>query len=194
MSQEELQREFIALCDAAIDLLVIFRIWNDLFKSDNVKILEKSAGWLFWGLQAIIREHIILLVCRLTDPPKTFGKANLTIPRMIELLREYNCSSPEIETLSTSIISYGNRLRPVRNQILAHKDHEAYFSSRTLGKHTEEEMIKFFEDDLIKYFDAVGEAIGVGRQDLHDLPPGPGDVDDLIETLKKGLGIIPIRD
>ena len=194
MTREELQREFEALCDGAINLLVIFCIRNDLFKSDNLKILEKSAGWFFGGLQGILRQYIILLVCRLTDPPETSGKPNLTIPRMNELLRENDCFSPEIETLTDGIMSYREHLAPARNKIIAHKDRETCFSSCALGKHTEEEMKKFFEVDLPMYFDAVGGAIGVGRQDLHDLPPGPGDVDDLIEILKKGLGIIPIRD
>ncbi len=44
MTREELHKEFEALCNEAIDLLVIFRIYNDLFKFDNLEILKNQQG------------------------------------------------------------------------------------------------------------------------------------------------------
>ena len=53
-------------------------------------------------------------------------------------------------------------------------------------------MDEFFEN-LQSYFDVAGVAVGVGPLDFRS-SPGPGDVLDLIHTLKRGMGLIPIKD
>lgn len=53
-------------------------------------------------------------------------------------------------------------------------------------------MSKFFEN-LQRYFDVAGNAVGVGPLDFR-CSPGPGDVLDLIRTLKRGPDPIPVKD
>ena len=52
-----------------------------------------------------------------------------------------------------------------------------------LGAHGEEVIVEFFEN-LQAYFDAVGDAVGVGPLDFRNAP-GPGDVIDLVRTLER---------
>ena len=195
MTREELHKEFELLREQAIRLRTMFNTFNYLFDSgcETKDILIKSASLFFHDINDMMQEYIILLVCRLTDPPETSGKSNLTIPHMNELLRETNCLSPEIEALSNSIMAYRKLLEPVRNKIVSHNDHKTHISESALGGHTEEEMMQFFDNDLQGYFDAVGNAVGVGPLYFR-ATPGEGDVLDLIRTLKKGLGLIPIQD
>ena len=116
MAHEKLHEEFELLREQAIYLRNMFNTFNHLFASGSVTddVLKKSAAWFFHDINHMMQEYIILLVCRLTDPPKTSGKANLTIPRMNELLRENNFFSEKIENLSNGIMNYRNLLQPIR--------------------------------------------------------------------------------
>ena len=186
MTREELHKEFELLREEATFLLQTFHFYKDLFESADPKvltILHESAGSFFINLHQMMRQYIFLLICRLTDPPETSGKANLTIQRMNELLRENNCFSTEIETLTHGIIAYRELLTPVRNKIVAHADRDTYIFSHTLGKHSKEEETKFFEDDLPKYFDAVGKAIGVPDRHINNIFYS-GDAESLIHILR----------
>lgn len=188
MTREELQREFKTLRNQAIYLIQTFNTYNDLFEAgDEVeRVLRKSAERFFGDISVIMIEYMILLVCRLTDPPGTSGRANLTIPYMNKLLRENDCFNSEIETLSDSIMDYRELLEPVRNKIVAHMDHDTYIQDLALGGHSKEEMKQFFKNDLLQYFEKVAKAISVTP--LGSLiTRGYGDALDLRKTLSRGL-------
>ena len=188
MTRDELQREFETLRNQAIYLIKTFNTYNDLFEaSDEVeRVLRKSAESFFGDINMIMIEYMTLVVCRLTDPPKTSGKPNLTIQHMNELLRENNFLTPEIETLSDSIMAYRELLEPVRNKILAHMDRDTYIHNLALGGHSKEEVAQFFENDLLQYFEKVAEAIGVTPLGYLNTR-GSGDALNLRKTLKRGL-------
>ena len=193
MRQEELHEEFSTLRDQAIILRQTFNTFNCLFASSPEvdDILIKSAVLFFYDLNQILIEYIILLICRITDPPKTHHRANLTIPRMTRLVCESDDldlnieaeTKSKIEELNGLIVGYRRLLDPARNRIVAHNDREAYVSQKTLGDHTEAEMMQFF-DNLQEYFDEIGNAIGVGPLDFQN-SAGRGDVQDLIMILRR---------
>ena len=91
--------------------------------------------------------------------------------------------TPEIEALDASLTAYGELLKPARNKIIAHSDLEIHIEDISLGAHSEEVMVEFFQN-LQAYFDAVGNALGVGPLDFRHTP-GPGDVIDLVRTPKR---------
>ena len=193
MRQKELCKEFVVLRDQAIILRQTFNTFNCLFASSPEvdDTLRKSAVLFFYDLNQILIEYIILLICRITDPPKTHHRANLTIPRMTKLVCEGNDLDLDIqadiksniEDLDRQIGDYRRLLNPVRNRIVSHNDREAYVLQQTLGEHTEGEMIQFF-DNLQKYFDEVGNAIGIGPLDFQ-YSAARGDVQDLVKILGK---------
>ena len=188
MTKEELQREFETLRNQAIYLIQTFNTYNDLFEAgDEIeRILRKSAGMFFGDINMMMIEYLTLLVCRLTDPPKTRRKLNLTIPRMNKLLRENHFFNKEIRVLSNDIMGYRKNLDLARNQIVAHMDRDTYNQDLALGGHSKEEMSKFFENDLLQYFEKVAKAIGVtplGSLITRD----SGDALDLLKTLRRGL-------
>ena len=90
MTNDPLQDEFVKLRDQAIWLRQTINTFNHLFDSDpeTERILRESAGLFFTDLNTIMQEYAILLVCRLTGPAESFGKANLSTQRFTILLRE----------------------------------------------------------------------------------------------------------
>ena len=172
------------LRDQAIRLRQTFNTFDYLFDSDpeTERILKESACLFFDDLYTMMREYVVLLVCRLTGPAKSFGKANLSTQRFTELMRKSGCLTPEIERLDTRLTAYGELLKPARNKIIAHSDLEVHVDDITLGAHGEEVMLEFFKN-LQAYFDAAGNAVGVGPLEFRHTP-GPGDVIALVRKLK----------
>ena len=185
MTQDALQDEFIKLRDQAIWLRQTVNTFNYLFNSgpETERLLKESAGLFFGDLNTMMQEYAILLVCRLTGPAESFGKANLSTQRFTTLMRQNGCLTPEIERLDASLTAYGELLKPARNKIIAHSDLVVHVNSIALGAHGEEVMVEFFEN-LQAYFDAVGNAVGVGPLDFRHTP-GPGDAIDLVRKLER---------
>lgn len=184
MTQDTLQEEFIKLRDQAIWLRQTFNTFNYLFDSDpeTKRILKESARLFFDDLYFMMREYVVLLVCRLTGPAKSFGKANLSTQRFTELMRKSGCLTPDIEHLDARLTAYGKILKPARDKIIAHSDLEVHVDDTVLGEHGKEDMEEFFEN-LQAYFDAAGNAVGEGPLDFRHTP-GPGDVIALVRKLK----------
>lgn len=185
MTQDALQDEFRKLREQAIWLRQTINTFNYLFESDpkTERILRTSAGLFFTDLNTMMQEYAVLLVCRLTGPAESFGKANLSTQRFTILMRDKGCLTPEIERLDAALREYGELLKPARDKIIAHSDLEVHLDEVALGAHGKEVMVEFFEN-LQAYFDAAGNAIGVGPLDFRHAP-GRGDVIDLVRTLKR---------
>lgn len=184
ITQDALQNEFRKLRDQAIWLRQIVDTFNYLFDSDPEidRILRESACMFFTDLNSMMQEYAVLLVCRLTGPAKSQGKANLSTQRFTALMRNSGCLTPEIERLDAALRKYGELLKPARNKIIAHSDLEVHIKDISLGAHGEEVMLEFFEN-MQAYFDTAGNAVGVRPLDFRDIL-GPGDVVDLVRTLK----------
>ena len=150
---------------------------------ETERILKESAGLFFGDLNTMMQEYAILLACRLTGPAQSFGKANLSTQRFTMLMRDRECLTSEIECLDARLREYGELLKPARDKIIAHSDLVVHVNSTALGAHGEEVMVQFLED-LQAYFDAVGNAVGVGPLDFQHIP-GPGDVIDLVRKLER---------
>ena len=184
MTHQALQDEFIKLRGQAIWLRQTVNTLNYLFDSgpETERLLRESADLFFGDLNTMMQEYAILLVCRLTGPAQSFGKANLSTQRFTALMRQRGCLTSEIERLDASLTAYGELLKPARNKIIAHSDLEVHVDDISLGAHGEEVMVKFFEN-LQAYFDAVGNAVGVGPLDFRHTS-GPGDAIDLVRKLE----------
>ena len=185
MTLDNVQYEFEKLLDEAIWLCQIVNTFNHLFDSgpDTQELLRKSASLFFDDLNRLMHEYVILLVCRLTGPACTAGKDNLTTQRITTLLREKGNITTEIEELDANLSNYGKLLKPARDKIVAHSDLQVYTELTALGGHEKQIMTEFL-DNVQRYFDAVGNVIGVGSLDFRHTP-GKGDVIDLLRQLRK---------
>ena len=180
-----LRGEFIMLREQAIRLRQTFNTFKDLFESgsDTKRILEDSAILFFAELNTIMQEYIVLFVCRLTGPAMSVGKANLSTQRFTMLMRDNGCLTPEIKELDARLREYGEILKPARDKLVAHSDWETHANPTILGQHKEERAVQFL-DHLQAYFDAAGNAVGVGPLDFRHTS-APGDAIDLVERLQQ---------
>ena len=128
----------------------------------------------------------MLQVSKLMDPAKTRGheSENLTIRLINEQLIEKQLMTTEIESIGSSILSYGAKLVPARNKRLAHYDRKSQLDGSVLGATSKQELEQFLRN-IQEYCDLVGNAIGTGSSDFTS-GACVGDVFDLIKVLKRG--------
>jgi hypothetical protein len=99
--------------------------WNDfceLFAGrETVELLNNVAPAYFGELQRQTWEDVFLHLCRLTDPPLSAGKENLTIRRLPNLVSDQPLSV-ELQTLVNDAVQKTTFARDWRNRRLAHKE------------------------------------------------------------------------
>lgn len=86
---EPLGSLFYALWQEVAWVRVKWQEYIELFgkKPSRVDLLNKSAPLFFRIVQNVLWYDILMHIARLTDPPKSKGKPNLTIRRLPELVR-----------------------------------------------------------------------------------------------------------
>ena len=99
--------------------------WNDfceLFaEPENVELFNAAAPVFFHDLQRQTWEDVLLHLCRITDPPKSSGKSNLTIRCLPTLVLEAPLRA-RMESIVDDVIQKTVFARDWRNRRLAHKE------------------------------------------------------------------------
>ena len=187
MGTTELQQTFLAFREQCIWLQKCFNTYRALYESGEgtSAVLFHSAGNFFKDLNVILIEYCYSQICRLTDPPETKGRDNLTVKHISGLLWAEGKLSPQILEASQGIARYRSLIEEPRNRLIAHADKQAILSGLPLGGHDRAEVDAFFEN-LYCYVNEVGQAVGVGPLDFRGTA-GPGDVINLIHVLKASL-------
>ncbi|MBW2035147.1 MAG: hypothetical protein JRI94_16490 [Deltaproteobacteria bacterium] len=186
MGKTKLQNDFVMLRDHCIIIRRDYNTYNDLFFSGSDDLLIKAASTFFNDIAEIMQRDWILQVCKLVDPAVTKRKGtvleNISIDLINSQLENEGLMCQEISCISDALIEYGKKIVPARNKRLAHLDRDHQISRNVLGATTEEELEVFLEN-IQKYCDAVGRAIGLGPLDFTD-SSCPGDVHDLLRVLR----------
>jgi len=89
-------------------------------KPSRIKLLNDAAPLFFRTVQDSLWESMLLHISRLTDPPKSCGKANLSIQRILPLVS--NELKGTISEQINNAISKTDFCRDWRNRKIAHKD------------------------------------------------------------------------
>lgn len=88
---------------------------------ERIALLNKAAGHFFAVIQNSLFEDVLLHLARLTDPPKSVGKENLTLQRIPELVMNSGLSA-ELKALVEAALKACESARDWRNRRLAHRD------------------------------------------------------------------------
>jgi hypothetical protein len=96
---------------------------------ERVDFINQVARHFFGVIQTSLLEDVVLHLARLTDPPKSAGKENLTIKRFTSLLSGPLAS--DIDALLDSAITACKPARDWRNRHLAHRDWSLVMASST---------------------------------------------------------------
>lgn len=185
MASKELTDHFIAFREQAIWLQNCQNICLSLFSADaeTTKALRNTATHFFHDLSQIMSDYMVLLVGKITDPPNTGSKSNLTVPRIAQMLCAEGLQTEKALLLARDLYSYRAQIIDARNKIVAHADTDTFLTGAILGAHSEEDMHLFFRN-LQLFCDEVAQAIGTEPLDF-SVQAGKGDVLDLIHLLRK---------
>jgi hypothetical protein len=188
MTQDEIQRVFLAFREECIWLRICYNTYKALYESGQeiLDAISETAPIFFYDLNIILTDYVILQICKITDPPETIIKKcrrpNLTVQYLNHLLEGGDLLTNEIRRYSENLHTYREKVKAARNRLIAHLDANAVMNGKPIGEHEKEDVEKFF-DSLQEYADAVGNAVGVGPLDFRTIP-GRGDAIDLIRKLR----------
>lgn len=182
MSQDP-KEIFVAFRDQCITFRIYFNTMETLYgEGADLHLLTRTAVHFFSDLNQILRAHLVLCVCRLTDPAQMHKRDNLTVLQVNAACTAAGIQlSAKAQAHSDTMHSYSALLRDARNKLISHLDRDTILNDTSLGEHTKAESDEFLEA-LQGYCDEVGRAVGVGPLDFRH-SPGRGDVIDLLTAL-----------
>lgn len=126
----QLGSSFFALHRKLIELHILWQQYRQLFGSEpeTVHLLNRTSGLFFKIVQDELWDSVLLGISRMTDPPKTVGKKNLTLQSLPELIPDAKLRI-EVEALCDKAKTEAEFAREHRNKRIAHQDHD-YLSDR----------------------------------------------------------------
>jgi len=154
---------------------------------EQLALLNEVAGFLFHVLQNVMYENVILGLARLTDPPCSVGKDNLTLCRLQDLILDASLRL-EVEDLVQKALAACQFARDWRNRRIAHNDLALLLAAST------DPLPGISRNDIEGALDAFRKV--VNRLEQHyrgstvayeHVILGLGTGDSLISYLKKGV-------
>jgi hypothetical protein len=114
---------FYELCNELAWLYIKWNQYVELYgaKPSRVDLTNQAASLFFRIVQDTLWEDTLLHISRLTDPPKTAGKKNLTI-LLLPILVENSDLSCQLDNLCTIAVEKSDFCRDWRNRHIAHID------------------------------------------------------------------------
>ncbi|HEX8165248.1 MAG TPA: hypothetical protein VF601_05605 [Beijerinckiaceae bacterium] len=120
---ETLGRQYSLLWQEVVAVHAIWGEYEELFgtSSERVALLNRAARWFFHLIQEELWTTTLLRIARLTDPPTTGKKANLTIQNLPELVDD-SATKARVEKLVLEVLDATVFCRDWRNRWIAHRD------------------------------------------------------------------------
>ena len=120
---EALGKQYSALCREVTILHLYWKQYTELFDTGQKRIdrLNQSAPGFFRMLQDELLLTNVLHIARLTDPPKSAGKSNLTIRNLPELVTDTTLKDRLTELLKV-VDDKASFSRDWRNRRFSHHD------------------------------------------------------------------------
>lgn len=121
----ELGTAFFQLYRKLVELHIVWQQYRQLFGSDSetVQLLNRTAGLFFKIVQDEFWASVLLGISRMTDPPKTSGRKNLTIQSLPALIND-TALRTDVDTLCKAAVVNAAFAREHRNKRIAHQDHD----------------------------------------------------------------------
>jgi hypothetical protein len=120
---ERLGLQYEALWQDMAYLHLVWLEFRELFgiKESRVVLLNEAAGLFFRIVQDQLWEAVILQIAKLTDPPSSNGKSNLSIQSIPKLVDD-PIFKKEINGLCERALTASSFARDLRNRHIAHRD------------------------------------------------------------------------
>jgi AbiU2 len=123
--------------DHCVTLRAFWVHYQTIFEGTDLKreLLQGTAHKFFHDLNLMLIEHLILQICKLTDPEITMGKRNLSIQYLIKY-SDFSASPRDLAKLTkiaARIDKFRQRVLPARNKLISHLDLDTALGRRALG-------------------------------------------------------------
>jgi hypothetical protein len=117
------RRDVKKFVDYCVTLRAFWTHYQTVFEGSDLKreLLQSTADKFFRDLKLMLIEHLILQICKLTDPETTMGKRNLTVQFLINNA-DFSASPRELVKLTKiadRIAAFRKRILPARNKLSA---------------------------------------------------------------------------
>jgi hypothetical protein len=151
----------------------------------RIDLLNQSAPVFFRIVQESLWENIILHLTRLTDPPKSAGKNNLTIQRLPDFV------DTEIRETISDQITYAKEktgfCRDWRNRHIAHRDLKLAMGDQAKPlKSASRAKVKDALESIARILNTISEYY-MKSTIAFDSIVGPGGAEDLLYILDDGI-------
>ncbi len=177
-------------CNVCVSLRSTSRHYQILFKEGadlRRELLQSISPTFFGDLNAMLIEHLILQICKITDPEGSPARRNLTVEFLINN-SDFPVASTELlrlKRLGESMDAFRAKILPARNKLIGHLDRGSVHGGKALGAADDNSWNQFWLDlqDFLhilhkKYIDPHGVFYlnGVGQL---------SDADSLVKALKE---------
>jgi hypothetical protein len=127
-----------AFANACIYARSIFMHYNAIYEEIPIDghPLKETAPYFFGDLNWMLREHLILQVCKLTDgKTDARGNENLTAEFLVANsdLSSDDHGAAELQARAEKIRQFRSKLKPARDKIISHSDRKTILDGRALG-------------------------------------------------------------
>ena len=182
----------VAAFDSLVTLLNFrWKLHKDLFQgSEKIALFSESGSRVWWGIDESVMDSVFMDISRLLDPPKSVGKSNLSISRMLDsigpnkYLKILGTNYEEAENL------YKKMIQPWRNRKLSHNDLE---TALTMGTLPNVDYSKI--DELVSKINEVARFVSLSINDVdRSFPPlvtGSAWTNRLFRVLREGIEALP---
>lgn len=169
----------------------LFLKWDnyvELFgsKPSRVDLLNEAAPGFFSIVQHTLWEAILLHIARLTDPPNSRGKANLTSQRLHALVSDA-VAAQAVKALTDNAIAAASFCRDWRNRRIAHSDLSLAVDLHPVPlEAASREKVTLALNALVDVLNAVTQHY-LDTSNVFDLPGYPGDAGSLLYVVDDGV-------
>jgi len=115
---------------------------------EGVAELARVAPIFFGDLAAMLKEHIIMAACKITDPAKTRKSHNQTTHFFIDHC-DFSADpkrAARLRELAGRMNEFRKHIDSARNKLIAHSDRDALFANVNLGRASMQEWQSFWLD------------------------------------------------
>jgi hypothetical protein len=147
---DEVRDVFTELCQETANLGMKWRFYLDLFGDpEDLALLHDTANGAFLMIEQSLRVDMTMTICRLADPLKSMGKANLSFAK----LAEHFAGDAILQAIIKRFLAAAKPVVESRNKLIGHND------LNTKLKPSESLLSPFGRSDIQKIVDNAAEAL-----------------------------------
>ena len=173
--------------------------YQTLFEGSDLRreLLETTSKTFFRDLKLMLVEHLILQICKLTDPEFAMGKTRRNLTVAFLMANADFSASPhklsKLKSLAARMDTFRKQLLPARNKLISHLDLDAAHGRQSLGGASMAAWRAFWLD-LQDFITIMHERYVDAHQFYLNGVGGLSDADEFVKAIKEGTYFSALLD